>query len=363
MAKTPHLKLPYLAPAQAQKHVTVNESLAELDALVHCAVRGVFVDAPPAGAVEGDRYLVGSAPTGAWAGEAGAIAAWRQGGWTFSAPRPGWRIYDLAGDALLVLGSAGTWAAVGGDAAPPTELQNATRLGLGMAADAANPLAARLNAALFTARTPAEGGTGNLILAANKSAADRDAGYAFQTSFVTRAILGLFGSNRLRIAVSPDGATFRDALSIDDATGIADQPRLPRFKAYANFDVFGALDTWTKIAVNTTESNDQGAFDPATNRFTAPAAGLYAFGASLVYKINASATSRMRGRLVVNGATEIRGSFGENSSSHQSTATALWLQTVAPLAKNDTVELQGYFRAADGFFLANHTTFWGFKVG
>ena len=113
MADTPHLKLPYLAPAQAQKHVTVNESLAELDALVHCAVREMFRDAPPETAAEGDRYLVGPTPTGAWAGRAGDLAAWREGGWTFSRPRPGWRIYDLAGDALHALDSGGTWTAVG----------------------------------------------------------------------------------------------------------------------------------------------------------------------------------------------------------------------------------------------------------
>jgi hypothetical protein len=28
-----------------------------------------------------------------------------------------------------------------------------------------------------------------------------------------------------------------------------------------------------------------------------------------------------------------------------------------------TVELQGYFRAADGYFAADHTTFWGCKIG
>ena len=362
MAKTPHLKLPYLAPAQAQKHVTVNESLAELDGLVHCAVAEMFRDNPPETGVEGDRYLVGAEPAGAWAGQAIRIAAWRQGGWIFSRPQPGWRVYNLAENVLYVLSSEGAWTPVGGGAAP-TELQNATRFGLGMAADATNPFAAKLNAALWTARPSAEGGTGDLILALNKSGTSRDAGYAFQNNFVTRAILGLFGSNRLRIAVSPDGVTFNDALSIDDATGIADQPRLPRFKAHANFDVFGPLDTWTKIGINTAESNDQGAFDPVSNRFTAPVAGVYAFGASLVYKVNATASSRMRGRLVLNGATEIRGSFGEVSSSHQSNATALWLQTLTPLAKNDTVELQGYFRIADGFFAANHTTFWGFKVG
>ena len=29
----------------------------------------------------------------------------------------------------------------------------------------------------------------------------------------------------------------------------------------------------------------------------------------------------------------------------------------------DTVELQGYFRVADGYFAADHTSFWGCKVG
>ena len=29
----------------------------------------------------------------------------------------------------------------------------------------------------------------------------------------------------------------------------------------------------------------------------------------------------------------------------------------------NTVELQGYFRVADGYFAADHTSFWGAKVG
>ena len=163
--------------------------------------------------------------------------------------------------------------------------------------------------------------------------------------------------------MSAGGSSFLDGLIIDNGTGIVDQPRLPRFKAYTNFDNYVAVDTWTKIAINAVEVNDQGAFDAGTNRFIAPVAGAYQFGASLLYRINSSSTSRMRGRLMINGATEVRGSFGEISSSHQSTATALWLQTLVPLAANDTVELQGYFRTADGYFAADHTTFWGCKVG
>lgn len=105
------------------------------------------------------------------------------------------------------------------------------------------------------------------------------------------------------------------------------------------------------------------ASDAANNRFVAPTDGTYLFGATLLYKVNASTTARMRGRLVLNGTTEIRGSFGEISGDHVSLATALWLQTIVPLTAGDSVELQGYFQVADGFFAADHTSFWGAKIG
>jgi len=94
-----------------------------------------------------------------------------------------------------------------------------------------------------------------------------------------------------------------------------------------------------------------------------PADGTYLFGATLMYKVNASTAARMSGRLVLNGTTEIRGSFGEISGAHVSEWTALWLQTMVPLTSGDTVELQGVFRAQDGYFAADHTSFWGCKVG
>ena len=95
----------------------------------------------------------------------------------------------------------------------------------------------------------------------------------------------------------------------------------------------------------------------------APVGGTYLFGATLLYKVNSSTTARMRGRLVLNGSTEVRGSFGESSGTHVSEATALSLQTMVPLSAGDTVELQGTFRVADGYFAADHTSFWGAKVG
>jgi Protein of unknown function (DUF2793) len=70
MTSTPHLGLPLIAAAQAQKHVTHNEALFGLDALVHLAVRDRDLATPPAEPDDGDRYIVPVGAVGAWAGRA-----------------------------------------------------------------------------------------------------------------------------------------------------------------------------------------------------------------------------------------------------------------------------------------------------
>ena len=311
----------------------------------------------PASPADGDRYIVASGATGDWAGWDLNVAIWTDGAWLRLPPRTGWRAWVEDEGLLLVYDGSG-WIGT-----TPAALQNMALLGLGTTADASNPFSAKLNAALWTAKTVAEGGTGDLFYTMNKEATGDDLGLTLQTGFVTKALVGLFGSDRFRLAVSADGSTFFDGLSVDNASGIVDQPRLPRFKAYTNYDNYVGVGTWTKIGLNNTDYNDQGAFDAANNHFVAPVDGTYLFGATLLYKINASATARMRGRLVLNGTTEIRGSLGEISATHVSLATAIWLQTMVPLTAGDTVELQGYFRVADGYFAADHTSFWGCKIG
>ena len=37
--QSPRLNIPFIAPAQAQKHVTVNEAFNRIDAIVHLAVK------------------------------------------------------------------------------------------------------------------------------------------------------------------------------------------------------------------------------------------------------------------------------------------------------------------------------------
>ncbi|MDZ4138568.1 MAG: DUF2793 domain-containing protein [Erythrobacter sp.] len=354
---TTHLLLPYILAAQAQKHVTHNEALRLLDGLVQLSVLDRDLTAPPASPADGDRYIVASGATGLWAGWDLNVALWTDGAWLRLPPRTGWRAWVEDEGLLLVYGGA-AWIGT-----TPAALQNLALLGLGTTADAATPFSAKLNTALWTAKTIAEGGTGDLFYTMNKETAVDDLGLTLQTGFMTKALVGLFGSDRFRLAVSADGIAFVDGLIVDNATGVVDQPRLPRFKAYTNYDNYVGVGAWTKIGLNVADSNDQGAFDAATNLFTAPATGTYLFGATLLYKINASTTARMRGRLVLNGSTEIRGSMGEISATHVSLATALWLQTMVPLTAGDTVELQGYFRVADGYFAADHTSFWGAKIG
>ena len=90
---SPRWKIPLLFAGQAQKEVFVNEAHALADALLHPAIEGKSDD-PPAAPAEGESWLIGDAPTGAWADHAGDLASYQAGGWVFAAPRDGVRILD-----------------------------------------------------------------------------------------------------------------------------------------------------------------------------------------------------------------------------------------------------------------------------
>lgn len=96
MSDTANLKLPCLEPAQAQKHVTVNEALTALDALVQLSVTSATLTAPPSDPADGARYIVAAGATDGWTGHEGDVAAFQDGNWRFYAPQPGWRAWDEA---------------------------------------------------------------------------------------------------------------------------------------------------------------------------------------------------------------------------------------------------------------------------
>jgi len=89
--RTTHLQFPFLAGDQAQKHVTINESLLRLDALVQLAPKSLSMAAEPATPSDGDLYILPPGKTGAhWGAMANhALAYFRDGIWEQVAPRAG----------------------------------------------------------------------------------------------------------------------------------------------------------------------------------------------------------------------------------------------------------------------------------
>jgi len=93
---TPRLAMPLLAAGQAGKELAHNEALFRLDMLVQPAVVGVGTDVPPLAPTVGQCWIVGSSPSGAWAGQAGAIACWTAGGWRFAMPVEGYAVWCIS---------------------------------------------------------------------------------------------------------------------------------------------------------------------------------------------------------------------------------------------------------------------------
>ena len=207
---TPNLALPYLAPAQAQKHVTVNETVRALDALVLLAVESRQVGAPPDELGEGERYVVADGATGAWSGRDHAVAAFQDGAWSFFAPRTGW-LAHVADEDVLVVYRDGAWSPAPLSA---ETLDSVPRLGVNAAADTINRFAVGSQASLFN-----HDGAGHR-LKINKAAATDTASVLFQNGFSGRAEFGLAGSDTFSVKVSPDGAAWREALSIDPVRGV-----------------------------------------------------------------------------------------------------------------------------------------------
>ncbi|TAA50111.1 DUF2793 domain-containing protein [Shinella sp. JR1-6] len=137
MDASENLNLPYIIPAQAQKHVTHNEAIKTIDALLHLAVKSRSLASPPASPAAGDRYIVPAAATGAWAGSQNAIAAWQDAVWTFYQPREGWIAYAKDENTMLAF-QHGAWTSA------TVNTTNQNRLGINTAADLTNRFAVAL---------------------------------------------------------------------------------------------------------------------------------------------------------------------------------------------------------------------------
>jgi hypothetical protein len=211
MTTSSHLKLPFILPGQAGKHITHNEALAALDTLTQLAVLDRDLSTPPASPVTGARYIVGATPTGAWTGKANQIATHDGAVWLFHAPEPGWLAFVLDENGLLAWSGTAWLPTLGLDAAAP-------QLGLNAAADPTHRLVVKSDAVRFSHDdiTP---GSGDIRLKLDKAGTAQTAALLFETASSARAELGTTGDDKFHLRTSTDGATWHEALVADPATG------------------------------------------------------------------------------------------------------------------------------------------------
>ena len=93
--------------------VWMNLTLGLLDAIICLDVINRSENTPPGSPANGDRYIVGGSPTGAFSGQAGKIAVRRNSAWTFYTPKEGWlltsqadpgKLYKYQGSAFVLAG-------------------------------------------------------------------------------------------------------------------------------------------------------------------------------------------------------------------------------------------------------------------
>ena len=108
MTATPRLSLPFLAAGQAQKEFVHNEALQTLDIVAAAAVEDGPLDTPPAAPALGACYIVGTAPSDAWAANSNALAAYTSGGWRFVIPPEGMTAL-VKSSALWATFRSGVW--------------------------------------------------------------------------------------------------------------------------------------------------------------------------------------------------------------------------------------------------------------
>jgi hypothetical protein len=212
MNDTPNLGLPYILAAQAQKHVTHNEAIRDLDCLVQLTVETRGLATPPASPLDGSRYIVAAGATGAWTGASSKIAAFQDSAWNILAPREGWRAW-IADEGVLAVYAAGTWTVYAPGGGAPSAFDNLEHVGINASADATNRLSLKSPASLFDNE-----GAGHQQKI-NKHAAGDTASVLYQTNYSGRAEMGLAGDDDFHFKVSGDGSAWHDAILIDRNSG------------------------------------------------------------------------------------------------------------------------------------------------
>lgn len=316
--QTVNLALPYILPAQAQKHVTHNEALQVLDATVQLVIKA-RQPSPPAAPLEGECFWVLAGATGAWSGRAGRLAFRQDGDWIFIAPGRGWCAFER-GDGRLKIFDGADWVDVD---LPPTIRVSA--LGVGATPDASNRVSVSAPSTLLN-----HAGSDHR-LTINKAASGNTASLLFQSGWQGKAEMGLAGDDRFSIKVSPDGSTWTTALSITPQ-GVVQTGQRPLVRAARTAGSYSPADGSTtgfdELSLSSGGFALASALGSGVGRgLTVPMAGTYAVSLTVEAQTSTGHTVTLRR----NGSEEVlrvKGTAGTQSAT-----------VVAALAAGDVLSL------------------------
>ena len=209
MDKSENLELPYIMPNQAQKHVTHNEAIRYLDALVQVGIVSRELNSPPNNPDNGSRYIVADNAVGDWTGKENQIAAFQDGAWAFYQPQNGWLVWSIFENLILVLQN-NSWQPAQSSSSLNEQVD---LLGINASATQDTRFGVSSNDSFLTH----EGTSHRLSI--NKASTEDTGSLIFKTNWTGHAEMGLTGGDDFSIKVTSDGVNWNDGLVIHGETG------------------------------------------------------------------------------------------------------------------------------------------------
>ncbi len=247
MDTSENLELPYIMPNQAQKHVTHNEAIRQLDALVQISIISRSLSQPPDSVDFGARYIIPANATGEWVGKSYYIAAYQDGAWAYYTPQEGWIAWDRE-DASLLVFRDNTWRNI---QTSVTEIDQLPVLGVNTSASEASRFGVATNDSFFSH----EGNSHRLSV--NKASENDTGAIIFKSDWTGHAEIGLAGNNNFSVKVTSDGISWADSIVVAADSGKVSFPSgLQNAPLSGVPEVLNGVDVLYLDAVSGDDAND-----------------------------------------------------------------------------------------------------------